>query len=600
MTSIGEGAFRSCSGLTTVISEIPAENLFTIESSVFNGIDKENCILYVPVGAVDTYSSTPGWNNFSNIEEWDNWFTVTYIIDGELYSTAEIEYGTEIPLPAKEGHTFNGSSEIPATMPAKDIIIEGTFTVNSYTITYMLYGEVYATETVEYGSELTPIVEPEVREGYTFSGWSGIPTTMPAEDITVTGSFAVKSYTVTYIIDSKVYSTVNVAYGAKIPLPAKEGHTFNGSSEIPATMPAGDITIEGTFTKKSYTVTYILDGEEYEIFIVKYGAAIPTVEVEGRKGYTFSGWSEIPERMPANDITIEGKFTAKSYTVTYIVDGKVYAKESVRYGAGIPAVDEPVKEGYTFSGWDEMPATMPAKNITIEGSFTVNSYTVTYMLYGEIYATETVEYGAKIPAVDEPVKEGHTFSGWNDVPAKMPAEDIIIEGTFTVNSYTVTYILDGEVYATETVEYGSELTPIAEPEAREGHTFSGWSGIPATMPAEDITIEGSFAVNSYIVIYIVDGEVYEAFTVEYGAEIPAVDEPAKEGYTFSGWSEVPATMPAENITVTGSFTKDETGIGKVSDDGEKVVYDLNGRRIVDTEHLEHGIYIVDGKKVLVK
>ena len=58
----------------------------------------------------------------------------------------------------------------------------------------------------------------------------------------------------------------------------------------------------------------------------------------------------------------------------------------------------------------------------------------------------------------------------------------------------------------------------------------------------------------YKLTYIVDGEVYKTYDVEYGATITPEAEPTKEGYTFSGWSEIPETMPAHDVTVTGTFT----------------------------------------------
>ena len=70
---------------------------------------------------------------------------------------------------------------------------------------------------------------------------------------------------------------------------------------------------------------------------------------------------------------------------------------------------------------------------------------------------------------------------------------------------------------------------------------------------------GTFTINSYTLTYNVDGEVYKTYTVEYGAAIIPEPEPIKEGYTFSGWSEIPGTMPAHNVTVTGTFTKDILG-----------------------------------------
>ena len=108
----------------------------------------------------------------------------------------------------------------------------------------------------------------------------------------------------------------------------------------------------------------------------------------------------------------------------------------------------------------------------------------------------------------------------------MPAEDITVSGTFTANDYAVTYIVDGEVYKTDSVTYGTEIILIDEP-TKEGHTFSGWSEIPSTMPAEDIVISGSFTVNSYTVIFAIDGKIYESMTVEFGAEIPTVETPVR-------------------------------------------------------------------------
>ena len=85
-----------------------------------------------------------------------------------------------------------------------------------------------------------------------------------------------------------------------------------------------------------------------------------------------------------------------------------------------------------------------------------------------------------------------------------------------------------------------------------------------TMPAEDIVISGTFSVNYYTLTYLVDGEEYKSEHIAYGTEIKLLDAPVKEGYTFSGWSDAPMTMPAEDITIIGSFVA--TGISNVSAD----------------------------------
>ncbi len=241
-----------------------------------------------------------------------------------------------------------------------------------------------------------------------------------------------------------------------------------------------------------------------------------------------------------------------THTLTYMIDGEVYKVVEYDTNDDIAPVDAPQKEGYTFSGWDGLPDTMPAEDVTVNGTFAANEYHLTYIVDGAIYKEYDVKYDTTIKAEDEPTKEGFTFSGWNGLPEKMPAGDVTVTGTFAINSYTLTYILDGEVYKTVTLEYGSDINSESVPE-KEGYTFSGWENLPETMPAKDVTVTGSFTINQYSVTFIIDGEVFETMTLNYGSEIVPPNVPEKENYDFS-WGEFPETMPARDITVYGSYT----------------------------------------------
>jgi hypothetical protein len=188
---------------------------------------------------------------------------------------------------------------------------------------------------------------------------------------------------------------------------------------------------------------------------------------------------------------------------------------------------------------------MPAEDIVINGSYSINKdmkYNVIYMVDGVEYKRVSVSYQGPIVLITEPEKEGYTFSGWSEVPELMPLKDVTVIGSFTVNEYQVIYVLDGEVYQTVTVAYGSTLV-LPEVAEREGYTFSGWSGVPETMPANDITITGSFSVNYYTVEYYLDGELFSSEKVAYGSVIPTPEVPSKEGYNFDGWQDIPSTMP---------------------------------------------------------
>ncbi len=282
------------------------------------------------------------------------------------------------------------------------------------------------------------------------------------------------------------------------------------------------------------------------------------------------------------------------HTVTYRVDGEIYETQLVALGDTIPTIDEPAKEGHTFSGWSEIPETMPANDIEITGSFSVNTYAITYMVDGEVYTTDSLAYGSEIILIDEPTKEGYTFSGWSELPETMPAEDITITGSFSINNYDLVYMVDGEEYKRVTLEFGSEIIPEKEP-TKEGYTFSGWSEIPETMPAEDVTVTGSFSINSYDLVYMIDGEEYKRVTLEFGSEIIPEEEPIKEGYTFSGWSEIPETMPAHDVEVTGSFIP--TNVSEII---AEVSLQINGNNISLSNANNNTVAIYSINGVLVK
>lgn len=271
---------------------------------------------------------------------------------------------------------------------------------------------------------------------------------------------------------------------------------------------------------------------------------------------------------------VNGTLTIKAgkFRLIYMVDGEVYKTYEIEYGKTITPEAAPTKEGYTFSGWSEIPQTMPAKDVTVTGTFTVNKYKLTYMVDGAEYKSYEIEYGAKITPETEPIKEGYSFSGWSSIPEIMPAKDVVVTGTFSKGSYKLTYMVDGAVYKTVSYDYGDRITPEAAP-TKEGYTFSGWSNIPATMPAKDVTVTGTFTINKYKLTYKVDGEIYKTYEIEYGKAITPEAEPTKEGYTFSGWNEIPSTMPAHDVEVMGTFIQVEFVI-------DDVTYEISGEGTV--------------------
>ena len=264
-----------------------------------------------------------------------------------------------------------------------------------------------------------------------------------------------------------------------------------------------------------YQLTYYLEGELWLIQYLKEGEVIGLPEIPEKVGYSFGGWGSVPTTMPDHSLTYYGEYTINQYTVKFVFAGEVISEKKQEYQSAIVAPENPTKEGYTFGGWGEMPQTVPANDITIEAQYTVNSYKVTYMVGDAEYMTFNVKYGDKIPAVDDPEQEGYTFMGWSEIPATMPAADVTITATFEANVYVIRYYIGEEVYAEEEVTFGTAVVLREyEVEDPERYTYE-WMGEKfETMPAHDLQYTLSITdgiksiVNAaYVNVYTLDGKL---------------------------------------------------------------------------------------------
>ena len=332
------------------------------------------------------------------------------------------------------------------------------------------------------------------------------------------------------------------------------------------------LTLYPVWNTNKYTITFDTNGgSEIAPITQDYGTEITTPDNPTRKGYTFKGWDkEIPETMPAENITVKAQWEINQYTITFDTNGgSEIAPITQDYGTEITAPDNPTRKGYTFKGWDkEIPKTMPAENITVKAQWEINQYTITFDTNGgsEI-APITQDYGTEITAPDNPTRKGYTFKGWDkEIPETMPAENITVKAQWEINQYTITFDTNGgSEIAPITQDYGTEITAPDNP-TRKGYTFKGWDKeIPETMPAENITVKAQWEINQYTITFDTNGGSEIApITQDYGTEITAPDNPTRKGYTFKGWDkEIPETMPAENITITARWKDTEKPTGEI-------------------------------------
>ena len=412
---------------------------------------------------------------------------------------------------------------------------------------------------------------------------------VPADVTELTVQWTAPTYAVTLNTNGGTINSGNVTgytYGVGATLPAADdmtytGHTFKGWYDNENLTGSPVTAIGGTemgnkeywakWEINQYTITVKPENGKADITITQdYGTPI-TAPTLTREGYTFKGWDkEIPETMPADNITVKAQWEINQYTIAFDTNGgSEIAPITQDYGTEITAPDNPTRKGYTFKGWDrEIPKTMPAENMTVKAQWEINQYTIAFDTNGgsEI-APITQDYGTAITAPADPTRKGYTFKGWDkEIPETMPADNITVKAQWEINQYTIAFDTNGgSEIAPITQDYGTEITAPDNP-TRKGYTFKGWDKeIPETMPADNITVKAQWEINQYTIAFDTNGGSEIApITQDYGTEITAPDNPTRKGYTFKGWDrEIPKTMPAENITITARWKDTEKPTGEI-------------------------------------
>ena len=342
-----------------------------------------------------------------------------------------------------------------------------------YTVTYTdgAEGKVFAdqaftvfamTETAKdkFTATATPVFEAPARQGYTFAGWTPEVAATVTADATYTAQWTANQYTLTLDANGgKVESaTLTVTYDAAIgtlPVPTRTGYTFNGwfdaegkevTAETVYTV-ADNSTVTAKWTANQYTLTLDANGGKVEpaTLTVTYDAAIGTLPVPTRTGYTFAGWFDAQGKEAtaetvytvAGDSTVTAKWTANEYILTLNANGGMFVMPltedaeavttltiTVVYDQPIGELPVPERAGYTFNGWfdadgNEVTAATVytiAGDSTVTAKWTANKYTITLNPnYGKVDPKSVeVTYDEAIGKLPKPTREGFFFTFWRD------------------------------------------------------------------------------------------------------------------------------------------------------------------------------------------
>ena len=236
---------------------------------------------------------------------------------------------------------------------------------------------------------------------------------------------------------------------------------------------------------------------------------------------------------------------------------------------------------------------------TPEPNVTPAVVTYAYGALGGTYATQIVQAGEKAIEPDVPSRQGYQFTDWYLDDTKYDFDtavtgDMTLTAKWTANSYTIAFDTNGGSDIDPiTQDYGTVITAPEAP-TREGYTFIGWDKeIPTTMPAENMTVTAQWEINQYTITFdTAGGSEIAPITQDYGTVITAPADPTREGYTFIGWDkEIPATMPAENITLKARWKDIEKPTGEI------IIGTNKWREFLNT--LTFGLFFKDTQEVTI-
>ena len=455
-------------------------------------------------------------------------------------------------------------------------------------------------------------------EGQYIAGWEGLSAddkmTVPEEgqEFKYTAIWDSEIYNFNFVFGDEndvFYAEAKIADEVSVDEPERVGYKFLGWYDAEGNEIVLPMTVEKDYGENGAEVTFTAEWEALPFNAVFKANGGNWGEVENedgttslettktieflcdeeivlpadpvKTGYTFVGWSGYEEgaTMPADDAEFVAIWEVKTFTVTFKygggkdAEGKTSSVKTLPYGATVETPTGISYEGYTFSKWSpvvkdtlDVESNLEYTAIWIANSdtkYTVEVYEMdTEGNYGEPNVINksgtTNELGKAVLgedyAMDADGQEIDAVLSTDSLSAPITADGkTVIKVYIARKKFDVYTEVDGVKEKLADYYYGAT---VAEPalEEKEGYSFA-WEGIPEDgMPAEEVVIKGVWTVKSYTVT-VGNAGMNKSYEFAYGENI-VIPEPTRDGYTFTGWDkELPATMPAENLSVNAKWEK---------------------------------------------
>ena len=511
-------------------------------------------------------------------------YTVTFVgKDGQELKKETVKKGesaTAPEAPVVDGFTFSGWSGSFENVTA-DVTI---------TAQYTEHGK------ADYTALNNAIAQAEAlnEDEYTAESWSALQTALTnakavdknlyAEDqatvdaatsalTSAINALAEQTYTVTFVgKDGQELKkeTVKKGESATAPeAPVVDGFTFSGWSGSFENVTA-DVTITAQYTehgKADYTAL---------------NNAIAQAEALTEDEYTAESWSALQtaltnakavdkdlyaESQSVIDAATEALISAisalaeQTYTVTFKDwDGTVLKQQTVKRGESATAPSQPTRDGFQFSGWDGSFSNVTA-DVDIVATYTENMADYS----GLLDAISQAEALQSAKFTDETWAEvENALAAAKNIEKNMPVSyQLTIDNakqslllaieSLSVKTFTVQFIVDGQVIATQIVKYG-ESANAPSVQNKEGYDFVKWNGV-YTQVVDDVDVIAEFTIKTFVVQFVdFDGSELDEQTVEYGKSAVKPADPVREGFEFTGWVGDFTSVTAD-VVVRASYTE---------------------------------------------
>lgn len=458
-----------------------------------------------------------------------NQYTVTYANTDLAPDT--YYYGATVVArtPEKAGFTFDGwEEEVPATMPANNVVLTAKWAENP--ANYDEYNIAVAAANAKkkeadydkkYTADTRAALDTALNEDVSGKKLSEqhIVDAQTAKINAAVEGLKLMTYNAEFYVDNELYRTVATEVGAQIvapEAPTKEGYTFTGWNPEVGVMGVEDVRFDAKFSAGTvgYKVeTYVmgLDGNYGDAAIEDKSATTgETVSVtpETREGFTVDNEKSVLSGEIAADgsLVLKVFYSRNQYTLT--AEGVAH---TFYYGAAVSVAD-PVKEHYTFAGWEpELPETMPAHDVTVVAKWTEDG--ADYTAYNAAVAAAQAKqaedgYEARYTAE---TRDALAAALADDVSGKLYSEQGIVDAaTKAINdavaalelmTYTATFYVDGAVHATVQAKVGEQIAAPADPIV-DGYNFTGWDPEVGTMGIENVSFNAILVANNSSIISV--------------------------------------------------------------------------------------------------